>query len=352
MANKDYYSILGLDKNASEKDIKDSYRKLAKKYHPDVNKSPDAEAKFKEITEAYEVLTDPKKKALYDKYGTVDEQQMGPEWQEMDPEFMGGFPFGGNPFRRSGPPKERGNDLRINVSLSMEDLYAGVHKKIKVKKDVTCPRCHGSGSETNESSECPTCHGTGMYSKVTRTEFGYTQVNSPCPHCHGTGQVITNPCSKCKGTGLVEDTEEIEFDIPAGMPGDAYMTIRGKGNEGPHRGIPGNLIVVVHELPNDKGLARDDANNLIYELKTNVTDLIFGTDIEIPWIKGYQKIHIPAGTQPGKIMTMYKKGFPNPNNPSEVSDYIITITCKIPNANELTKTEREELSALRKKKII
>lgn len=347
---KDYYSILGIDKNASVDTIKESYRKLAKKYHPDVNKAPDAEEKFKEITEAYEVLTDPKKKDMYDRYGTADPQEM------HDPGFGDdGFfnPFGGfGRFRRQGTPKERGEDLRINISLSMEELYEGVHKKIKVKKKVACHRCHGSGSETNETGECPKCHGTGMYTRVTRTDFGYSQVSSPCPDCHGTGRIITNPCPNCNGTGLIEETREIEFDIPAGMPGDAYMTVPEQGNEGPHRGIPGNLIVVVHELPNDKGLKRDDMNNLVYTLNANVTDLIFGADVEIPWIKGYQKIHIPAGTQPGKIMTLYKKGFPNPNMPSEISDYIITISCKIPNANELTKTQREKLDKLRKDKII
>lgn len=348
--SKDYYKILGIERNASEADIKKAYREKAKSLHPDVNKAPDAEEKFKEVTEAYDVLTDPKKKDMYDRFGTVDEQQMGPgpEWQDM-PGF--GFnPFGG--FRRSGPPKERGEDLRINLNLSMEELYDGVHKKIKVKKKVSCHRCHGSGSETNETGDCPKCHGTGMYTRVTRTDFGYSQVSSPCPDCHGTGKIITNPCPNCGGSGLEEDYKEIEFDVPPGMPGNAFMTVPNQGNDGPHRGIPGNLIVVVHELPNDKGLERDDMNNLTYVLEANVTDLIFGTDIEIPWIKGYQKIHIPAGTQPGKIMTLYKKGFPNPNNPSEVSDYIITITCKIPNANDLTKTEREELSKLRKKKII
>lgn len=349
--SKDYYKILGIERNASEAEIKKAYREKAKSLHPDVNKAPDAEEKFKEVTEAYDVLTDPKKKDMYDRFGTVDEQQMGPgpEWQDMQ-----GFGF--NPwfekFRRSEPPKERGEDLRINVSLTMEELYDGVHKKIKVKKKVACHRCHGSGSETNETGTCPKCNGTGMYTRVERTNFGFTQYSSPCPDCNGTGRIIKDPCPNCSGTGLVEESREVEFNIPAGMPGGAYMTIRGEGNEGPHRGVPGNLIVVVHELPNDKGLERDDMNNLTYVLEANVTDLIFGTDIEIPWIKGYQKIHIPAGTQPGKIMTLYKKGFPNPNNPSEVSDYIITITCKIPNANDLTKTEREELSKLRKKKII
>lgn len=347
--SKDYYKILGIERNASEAEIKKAYREKAKSLHPDVNKAPDAEEKFKEVTEAYEILTDPKKKEMYDQFGTIDLQEASPDsgWSPFGP---GGFAFRwGN---RQQERKERGEDLRINLNLSMEDLYDGVHKKIKVDKKVACHRCHGSGSETNETGTCPKCHGTGMFTQTTRTEFGFSHISRPCPDCNGTGQIITNPCPDCKGTGLIIENREIEFDVPQGMPGEAFFVVQNEGNEGPHRGIPGNLIVVVHELPNDKGLERDEMNNLTYVLSANVTDLIFGTDIEIPWIKGYQKIHIPAGTQPGKVMRLYKKGFPNPNNPSEKSDYIITITCKIPNASDLSKSEREEIDKLRKKKII
>ena len=343
--SKDYYKILGINRNASEDEIKKSYRKLSKQYHPDVNKDPGAEEKFKEINEAYDVLSDSNKKQMYDQYGTADPQEI-PQENMWDP--FGRF----SGFGRRSAPKERGSDLRINLSLSIEDLYNGVHKKIKVKKKVQCFRCHGSGSETNEDSVCPVCHGTGMEIKTTRHEFGFSQVTQPCSNCHGTGKIILHPCKECEGTGLITADREIEFDVPPGMPGNAYMTVQGEGNEGPHRGISGNLIVAVTELPNDKGLERDDMNNLIYTCKANITDLIFGADIEIPWITGYQKVHIPAGTQPGKVLRLYKKGFPNPNNPDEKADYIITITCNIPNANELTKTEREALDKLRKSKTI
>ena len=316
--NKDYYQILELNKDASPEKIKENYRRLAKRYHPDVNKDPDAEEKFKEIQEAYAVLSDPQKKQNYDQFGSADEQASS-DWTNM-----GGFgfnPFGN--FGRARQVKERGEDLKIHINLNIDEIFDGVHKKLKVNKQCTCHRCHGSGSETNETTVCE--------------------------HCHGTGKIIKNPCPSCNGTGLENSTKEIEFDVPAGMPNDSYFVIPDQGNDGPHRGVPGDLIVVVNENPNDKGLTRDDENNLLYNLNTKITELIYGADIEIPWIKGYKKIHIEPGTQPGKVITRYGEGFPNPNNPKgPKANYKITINCKIPKVNDLHGKDRENFDRIKK----
>ena len=347
---KNYYDILGVSKNASEEEIKAAHRKLAKQYHPDVNKSSDAEEKFKEIQEAYSVLSDPEKKAQYDQFGTIDPQanQGQGGWNPFG-DMPGGFGFHFNNARNQGRPKERGENLKINISLTMEELYEGVHKKLKVRKQCTCHRCNGSGSENNETEQCPVCHGSGVEVKEMRTGFGYQRVMSTCSHCNGTGQIIKDPCPNCHGTGLEDDNREIEFDVPAGMPSDAYFVVPGKGNDGPHRGIPGDLLVVVNELPNDKGLTRDDDNNLLYTLNAKITDLIYGTDVEIPWIKGYKKIHIEPGTQPGKVITRFGEGFPNPNNPTgPKANYKITINCKIPRVNDLHGKDRENFDRIKK----
>ena len=344
MAEKNYYDVLGISKNASTDEIKSAYHSLAKRYHPDVNKDPGAEEKFKEIQEAYAVLSDPQKKQTYDQFGSVDEQ-VDSDWTNM-----GGFgfnPFGN--FGRARQVKEKGEDLKIHINLNIDEIFDGVHKKLKVNKQCTCHRCHGSGSETNETTACEHCHGTGMYTHVERTSFGIQQTMSSCPYCHGTGKIIKNPCPSCNGTGLEKSTKEIEFDVPAGMPDDSYFVIPGQGNDGPHRGIPGDLIVIVNENPNDKGLTRDDENNLLYNLNTKITELIYGADIEIPWIKGYKKIHIEPGTQPGKVITRYGEGFPNPNNPKgPKANYKITINCKIPKVNDLHGKDRENFDRIKK----
>lgn len=339
MAEKNYYDILGIDKNASSDKIKDAFRALAKKYHPDVSKEPDAETKFKEIQEAYSVLSDPEKKQRYDTYGSVDEN-------------AGGFGFGGgfgfNPFGSYGAgftrrqQKERGDDLKINLNLDLDDIYDGVHKKIRVRKQCTCHRCHGSGSETNQTETCKECSGTGMVKESINTPFGYAQTIKPCPHCHGTGTAIKDPCQTCKGTGLEEMQKEIEFDVPAGMPDKSYFIIHGKGNDGPHKGIPGDLLVFVSENKNGKNLYRDDNNNLCYNLKAKLTDLIYGTEIEIPWVKGYKKMKLKPGTQIGEIITRKGEGFPDPDNPGGAkADYKIYIDCNIPSEKDLYGVNKE-----------
>ena len=354
---KDYYRTLGVDKNASEADIKSAFRKLSKKYHPDVCKEKDAEERFKEINEAYSVLSDNEKRAMYDRFGTVDPNQMGggfDPFDGMDPfeafrsEFGFSSPFSGG-FRTNTQQKEKGDDLKVTISLTLDEIYTGVHKKIKMNKKCSCHRCNGSGSQSNDTGECPHCHGTGYIQQTQMRGNTIIRNMTLCPHCHGAGNVIKDPCPNCHGTGLEEKSVDIEFDVPQGMFENAYFLVRGKGNDGPHRGVPGDLLVVVREKPNQYGLKRDEKNNLLYTAKVPYKTLVFGGDIEIPYICGEKKkIHINAGTESGKMLKLPNMGFPNPNMPTMKADYIITIQCYIPKTSELTKAEKNGIQSLTK----
>ncbi len=347
MASKNYYDILGVSRTASQDEIRQNYRSLSKKYHPDVNKDPGAEEKFKEINEAYQTLSDPEKKRMYDQFGTTDPQQAF-QGGGFDP-FMGDFnPF--DPFGRGGgmhsKPKEKGDDLKIRMEMDLDEIFYGAHKKVKINKKVHCHRCNGSGSESNDTGECPHCHGTGYIMQNERRGNMFMQNMSTCPYCHGTGSYIKDPCPNCHGTGLEEKQTEVEFDIPAGMFSNAYFIVRGKGNDGPHRGVPGDLLVVVSEKKDGRGLKRDERNNLLYTLRMNYKDMVFGNDVEIPYIGGKKKIHIEGGTQSGKVLKLSRMGFPDPNNPSMKADYIITVECDIPKESELTKEQKKKIKEL------
>ena len=349
--DKNYYDILGVSKNASESDIKSAFRKLSKKYHPDINKEAGAEDKFKEINEAYSVLSNPEKKQMYDTFGTVDPNAMGghgfdPFSQGFDPFSMfrdSGFGFGG--FGHGNQMKEKGDDLKITIELSFDDIYTGVHKKISMNKKCTCHRCNGSGSQSNETGTCQRCGGSGFVKNVQRHGNTVIQNMSPCPDCHGTGQCIKDPCPNCHGTGLETKNVDVEFDVPPGMFENAYFLVRGKGNDGPHRGTPGDLLVIVKELPNPYGLKRDDKNNILYNLKVPYKTLVFGGDVTVPYINGERKkIHISAGTESGKVLKLFNMGFPNPNNPSFKSDYIITVQCNIPKLDDLDDRQKMNIA--------
>lgn len=346
--DKNYYNVLGVSKNASQDDIKRAFKKKSKEFHPDINKEPGSEEKFKEVNEAYQVLSDPEKKQMYDTYGTIDPNEAFQNGGGFDP-FMGGFnPFSGfNPFGGMGghTPKEKGDDLKITIEMDFEDLFYGAKKKVKINKKCTCHRCNGSGSESNDSCECHHCHGTGYVTQVFRQGNMMTQNMSVCPYCHGTGTLIKDPCPNCGGSGLETKSTEVEIDIPAGMVENAYFIVRGKGNDGPHRGVPGDLLVLVKERPSKNGLKRDENNNLIYTLRVPYKDLVFGADVEVPYIGGTKKIHIESGTESGKILKLYGMGFPDPNG-GRKSDYIITIECYIPKEKELTKEQKKKIKEL------
>lgn len=344
---RNYYDVLGVSRNASQEDIKRAFRQMSKKYHPDVNKNPDAEEKFKEINEAYSVLSDEQKRQNYDMFGTAD-----------GPVGGGGFnPFGGfSDFFKDGGgnfnerPVEKGDDLKIKVKVEFDDIFRGCHKKIKMLKKCTCHRCNGSGSASNESTTCSHCGGTGIYRETIQRGNMFMQNLKPCPYCHATGTVIKDPCPNCNGTGLEQKQVDVEFDIPAGMPCDAYFVIKGKGNDGPHRGIPGDLLVSIEEIPNALGLRRDPStNNLLYTLKLPYTDMVFGCDAVVPHIGTSMKIHIEAGTESGKVLKLARKGMPNPNDIYDVADYIVTVQCDIPKLKNLTSKQKEDIKKLKGK---
>lgn len=338
---KNYYSVLGVSKTASASDIKKAYREMSKKWHPDMHvndsdsKKKEAEDKFKDINEAYAVLSDKGKRQQYDMYGSADGIGSDMPGAGFNPFDM----FHSEGFGAPAPRKEQGEDLKVDIDVSFSDLYSGVHKKIKIQKQVKCSRCHGSGSETHETTKCHVCDGTGWETKTVRTAMGIHQMMQPCPCCHGTGFEIKDPCKHCNGTGLEAKEVEVEFDIPAGMPDNAYFTMPRAGSDGPHDGVPGDLHIVVHEIHSEKGLARDEFGNVWYNLKISYPDMVFGADVEIPLVKGYHKIHITAGTQNGKTITLKGLGFPILNeygNATGNADYKLKITCVIPEVSSLS----------------
>ena len=328
MAKRDYYEVLGVSKSADASTIKKSYRKIAMKYHPDRN--PDdkaAEEKFKEAAEAYEVLSDDNKKARYDRFGHAGMGQGGGfqggrggmTMEDIFSQF--GDIFGDSPFEsffggggRGGsrrPQGQRGSNIRIKVKLSLEDVANGVTKKIKVKKQVGCKTCNGSGAKDARSvATCNTCRGSGYVRQVKSTFLGQMQTTVACPTCSGSGQTITAKCGTCKGEGKTNGEETIEIEIPAGVAEGMQLSMRGKGNAGAKGGAKGDLLVSIEEIPHDH--LHRDGQNVIYELYLNFADAALGTSIEVPTIETGKsaKIKIPAGTQAGKMFRLRGKGLP------------------------------------------
>lgn len=327
-AKRDYYEVLGVPKSADAATIKKAYRKLAIKYHPD--KNPDdkaAEEKFKEAAEAYEILSNEDKKARYDRFGHagVDPNANfgGRGSMTMDDIFQnfgdifegaGGFSsfFGGGSGRsRSGTGRgQRGSNLRIRVGLTLEEISNGVTKKIKVKKQVVCTTCNGSGAKDKSSVRtCQTCGGSGYVRQTRNTFLGQMQTTVTCPTCNGTGQQITANCPTCRGDGRVYGEETLEIDIPAGVEEGMQLSMRGKGNVGLRNGPAGDLLINIEEQPHDH--FQRDGMNLIYDLYLNFADAALGTSVEVPTITGPVKIKVPAGTQSGKIFRLKGKGLPS-----------------------------------------
>lgn len=322
MANKrDYYEVLGVDKNASEDEIKKAYRKIAIKYHPDRNPdNKEAEEKFKEAAEAYDVLHDPQKRQQYDQFGFDAPGGFGGFSSggfSMDDIFdmfggifggRGGFGgFGGGGRQRA---QYRGGDLRLKVKLNLQEISTGVTKKFRVKKDIVCSHCHGTGAEAGTQPEtCPTCHGTGYTVQTKQTIFGVMQTQGSCPTCHGEGQVIKNRCKECGGDGVIKGEEVVEIKIPAGVADGMVLTVQGKGNAGPHNGIPGDIQVFISEEDNDTFIRQD--NDLIYNLLLDFPTAALGGEVKIPTIEGTKlKINLEPGIQPGTTKRLRGKGLP------------------------------------------
>ena len=358
MATKrDYYEVLGVSKNASEDEIKKAYKKMAIKYHPDRNPGDkEAEEKFKEAAEAYDVLRDPQKRARYDQFGPEGVNGaggFGGGGMNMDDIFsmfgdifggrggFGGFGGGGRPRK----PQYRGGDLRLKVRLTLQEIATGVTKKFKVKKKVTCSHCHGSGAEGSGATEaCPTCHGSGYVIKTQQSIFGMMQTQTVCPTCGGEGTVIKNKRKECGGEGVVNGEEVVEVKIPAGVGDGMVVTVTGKGHAARRNGVPGDIQVYIEE-ETDKNLLRED-NNLIYNLLLDIPTAALGGDAEIPTIDGKVKIKIEPGTQPGKVVRLRGKGLPAVQGYGYgTGDLIVNISVYIPET--LTKEERKFLEEMR-----
>lgn len=361
MSKRDYYEVLEVNRNASPEELKKAYRKQALKYHPDKNPGDkEAEEKFKEAAEAYEVLSDENKRHRYDQYGHAGlgngggfsgfggGMSMEDIFSHFGDIFGGGDPFssffGGGGGRR-GRAVNRGSNLRVKVRLSLEEVAHGVEKKIKVNKYLACPTCKGTGAKGGSSySTCATCHGSGHVSRVTSTFLGQMQTTTTCPNCGGEGKIITDKCADCAGNGVVKGEEVINIRIPAGVSEGMQLSMGGKGNAAARGGIAGDLLIQIEELKSD--LFERDGNNLHYTHFISFSEAALGSNAEIPTIEGKVKIKIEPGTQSGKIVRLRGKGLPSINGYEGKGDLLITLNIWTP--KNLTKEEKTILDKLGK----
>ncbi len=361
MAKRDYYEVLGVSKTATEDEIKKAYKKLAIKYHPDRNPDDkEAEEKFKEAAEAYDVLHDPQKRARYDQFGHEGMNGAGGfggfngQGMSMDDIFsmfgdvfggrggfggFGGFGGGGGQQRQR---RFRGSDLRVKVRLNLKEILNGAEKKFKLKKYVICEHCHGSGAEGNRGTEtCPTCHGTGSVTRTQQSIFGMMQTQSVCPQCNGEGKIIKDKCKHCGGEGIVYGEEVVEVKIPKGVAEGMQLSMSGKGNAGKRNGVPGDLLIQIEEEPNQELIRQED--DLIFNLLLSFPSAALGDTVEIPTIDGKVKVKIEPGTQPGKVLRLRGKGLPNVNGYG-TGDILVNISVYVPET--LSKDEKNALEKM------
>ncbi|GAB4434781.1 MAG: molecular chaperone DnaJ [Chloroflexi bacterium OHK40] len=311
-AKRDYYEVLGVSRGASQDEIKKAFRRLARQYHPDVNKEPDAEARFKEINEAYEVLSDDQKRAVYDRFGHNAPGMGGGAYDPFDGSdpfatifdaFFGGQAGGGRAQR--GP--QRGADLRYTLRLSFEEAVFGVEKEIEYRRLETCPSCRGSGAEPGtDPMRCPKCQGSGEV-RQRAPLFNMVTVTT-CDTCGGTGYVIPIPCRECRGDGRLRQTRRLTVKVPAGVDGSQQIRISGEGEAGPRGGPFGNLYVALDVQPHP--LFMREGNDVILELRLNVAQAALGEELEVPTLDGYERLRIPPGTQTGQTFRLRGKGVP------------------------------------------
>ncbi len=352
-----------MNKDADEGVIKKAYRKLALKYHPDRNPDDkEAEEKFKEAAEAYEILSDSQKRARYDRYGHAGVSGNsggggfsggGMTMEDIFQQFGDIFGDGGSPFDsffgggagrgRARSAGQRGSNLRIKVALTLEEIASGVTKKIKVKKEVTCTSCNGSGAKDSSSVKtCTTCRGAGYVRQVKNTFLGQMQTTVTCPTCNGSGQQVTAKCTTCGGDGRMHGEETMEIEIPAGVEEGMQLSLRGKGNAGAKGGPAGDLLINIEEKPHDH--LQRDGMNLVHELYLNFADAALGTSVEVPTIDGRVKIKVPAGTQSGKIFRLKGKGLPSVQSYGK-GDQLIHVNVWTP--KKLSDEDREVLEKIR-----
>lgn len=365
MANKrDYYEVLGVDKNATADDLKKAYRKLAIKYHPDRQQDKsdaekkDAEEKFKEAAEAYDVLSNPDKRARYDQFGFAGDQMggagggfggfdindilrsvFGGEGGFGGFSGFGGFGgFGGG----SHQTVNHGTDLRVRVKLTLTEIAKGTEKKIKIPRLVSCKSCNGTGAKNGTELEtCPTCHGSGVETRVRQTMFGTMQQQFECHTCNGTGKKIKHRCPDCNGQGLKRTEDVVTINIPAGVAEGMMLRMGGKGNDAPGGGVPGDLLIIIEEIPDAQLVRRD--NHLIYNLMIDFPTAVLGGKVDIPTVEGQVRVTIKPGTQSGTVLRLRGQGLPSTNGYGK-GDMMVNVMVYVP--EHLTSEERKAIESL------
>mgnify|MGYP002734813591 CR=1 FL=1 len=374
MANKrDFYEVLGVSKTATDDELKKAYRKLAKKYHPDANldNKAEAEAKFKEVNEAYETLSDPQKRRMYDQFGTADPQGFGGFGGDAGGPFGNGYysytssgfdgfsdfgdlgdifsSFFGGGARTSGRQQARGPrkgaDLNLNLDISFEEAFLGVEKEISITRPETCTTCHGSGARPGTSvTKCSTCNGTGTVRQVQNTILGQMQTTRTCTECHGTGEVIKEPCESCKGKGTVRKQAKIKVKIPAGIDDKQTVVLRGEGEPGEKGGAKGDLYITVRVRRSN--IFKRQGTTVMCEVPITITQATLGAELKIPMVDGTTvNFAIPDGTQTGTKFTIKDKGFKSLNS-TAVGNFVFTVVVQTP--KKLNKEQRELLEKLAK----
>jgi molecular chaperone DnaJ len=333
---RDYYETLGVSKSASVDEIKTAFRRLARQYHPDVSKEPNAEDQFKEINEAYAILSDQEKRAAYDRYGHAGVQGMGgvPDWTTMDfSDILGdlfGFGLGGfgRSSRRSPNAPRRGSDLQYRVHLKFDESMFGVDKEIDITRDENCDTCSGSGAKPGTSpSRCSTCGGNGEVRRSQQTIFGSMVQVTTCPACSGKGEVIVNPCPTCSGRGQIRKSRKKVITIPGGVDTGTQIRLAGEGQPGINGGPPGNLYLAI-QVETHRYFRRRD-NDILLDLNINMAQATLGDEVDVPTVDGDALLKIPAGTQPGKVIRMRGKGVPHLRSNGR-GDQLVIVNVSIP----------------------
>lgn len=342
MSDRDYYDVLGVNRNAGDDEIKGAFRKLARQYHPDVNKQPDAEEKFKEINEAYGVLSDPTKRAQYDRFGRAGLGNLGGfhdytvDFADIFDELFGQFGFSTGRSSRRTP--RRGRDLQMAITLTFEEAVFGVEKDIEFEREETCSRCKGSGAEPGTTpTRCSTCGGQGEVRHVRQTILGQMMQTSICPTCGGRGEIINSPCRTCRGGGLERKKVHKKVEIPAGVDAGTQIRLSGEGEPGTHGGPSGSVFLLLDVQPHRFFKRRD--NDILLNLDINLAQATLGADISVPSLDGQESLKIPPGTQPGKVFHLKGKGVPHLRRKDRRGDQLVIVNVEIP--SKLTKEQRE-----------
>jgi molecular chaperone DnaJ len=349
MAKRDYYEVLGVSRTATPDEIKAAFRKLARQYHPDVSQEANAEEHFKEINEAYSVLSDVDKRAAYDRFGHAGVQNTGGvpdftvDFGDLFDEFFGGFGgFGRSTSRRARNAPRRGPDLQINVDLSFEESIFGVEKEIEVTRDEVCETCSGKGAEPGTSPmRCSTCNGTGEIRQVRQTLLGSMVQVSTCPVCNGKGETIATACHTCNGRGLVRRNRKKVVSIPAGVDNGNQIRLAGEGQPGENGGPNGNLYLVIRVLQHKYFRRRE--NDILLDLDINIAQATLGAEVDVPTVDGITKLKIPAGIQPGKVLRMRGKGVPHLRGNGR-GDQMVVVNVEVP--RNLTSEQRKLMEKL------